>query len=125
MGLDIHFLADDKNDIQNDVNEKTEVGYFRKVNSLFDWIETKVQPIDNCTTILISKDVLMELALVLDNLTPDNCRELFPTREGFFFGSTEYDKYYWFDVETIKNWVKGILSSFDFENQNLYFWAWW
>ncbi|MDE9492890.1 hypothetical protein KKJ09_04580 [Xenorhabdus bovienii] len=125
MGLDIYFLSDDKNDIQDDINEKTQVGYFRKINSLFNWVNINVQSIENCTTILISKDVLIKLSSILDELTPDNCHKLFPTCDGFFFGSAEYDKYYWFDVEEVKNWLKGILNSFDFENKNLYFWAWW
>ncbi|WP_338156726.1 hypothetical protein, partial [Xenorhabdus bovienii] len=107
------------------INEKTQVGYFRKINSLFNWVNINVQSIENCTTILISKDVLIKLSSILDELTPDNCHKLFPTCDGFFFGSAEYDKYYWFDVEEVKNWLKGILNSFDFENKNLYFWAWW
>ncbi|AOM42863.1 hypothetical protein [Xenorhabdus hominickii] len=127
MGLDIYFFADDKENTQKfDVkNTKSEVGYFRKVNSLFAWIESHVESIGNCKPILISQDVLQKLASDLDKLIPANCDELFPSRRGFFFGSDEYDECYWLDVEDVKNWVKGMLNDFDFESQNLYFWAWW
>ncbi|MDC9612889.1 hypothetical protein PSI19_03125 [Xenorhabdus khoisanae] len=128
MGLDIYFLADDKENTQNDVfdvNTKVEVGYFRKVNFLFYWIKNNVKSIENREPILIPQDVLKKLSSDLDKLIPANCQELFPTCNGFFFGSTEYDEYYWLDVESVRAWVKGILNDFDFDNQNLYFWAWW
>lgn len=32
--------------------------------------------------------------------------ELLPTTSGFFFGSTDYDKYYYRDVENVKNWIE-------------------
>ena len=40
--------------------------------------------------------------------------ELLPTMSGFFFGSTDYDDYYYKDVEEVRNWVKEtLLPKFD------------
>lgn len=123
MGLDIHFFSGEK---QNErVDYDTQVGYFRKINSLFRWVSYNVQSVDNCKSILIPKQKLEQLSADLNRLTKDNCMTIFPTSEGFFFGSTEYDQYYWSDVEEVKSWVSSTLKSFDFDNHDLFFWAWW
>lgn len=116
MGLDIYFHSSNYNE---------EVGYFRKVNSLLKWIEDNVAEFDNCERILIEKRHLEQLKATLDQLTPENCSELFPTQGGFFYGSTDYDEYYWQDVEEVKLWVEETLENFDFEAEKLIFHAWW
>lgn len=52
-------------------------------------------------------------------------RELLPTVEGFFFGETDYDEYY-FEVlgETIEK-LKDILKNFDFDNNYLIYGSSW
>lgn len=37
-------------------------------------------------------------------------RELLPTQNGFFFGSTDYDEYYWRDLEFTKEQLEKILE---------------
>ncbi|CCW29055.1 hypothetical protein ABLA30_08915 [Xenorhabdus nematophila] len=123
MGLDIHFFSVEKHKKCTDKN--IQVGYFRKVNSLLYWVSNNVQNVNNCEEILISKHKLEQLIAVLNELTKDNCNKLFPTSDGFYFGSTEYDEYYWSDVEEIKDWVNNVLKSFDFNHYKLFFWAWW
>ena len=51
--------------------------------------------------------------------------ELMPTESGFFFGPTLYDEWY---LESLKNTVSqidNILETTDFDEQDLYFNAWW
>ena len=46
---------------------------------------------------------------------------------GFFFGSTDYDNYYYDDVETVRDYVKyKLLPEFDTleEEENIYFEIW-
>ncbi|EIX0822301.1 hypothetical protein MJ755_004817, partial [Escherichia coli] len=48
-----------------------------------------------------------------------------PTREGFFFGSQEYDEGYWHDVGQLKELVEDLIKNHDFHNNRLTFCAWW
>ncbi|HDS0567830.1 TPA: hypothetical protein ACH74J_005578, partial [Escherichia coli] len=107
------------------VPETREVGYFRKVNPLIAWFEKHCGPLENAVERPVSRTELEALLSDLECLTPENCREFFPTTEGFFFGSQEYDQYYWKDVEDVKSWVRSTLDSFDFERKILLLWAWW
>ncbi|EBV7459757.1 hypothetical protein ACSDUA_003042 [Escherichia coli] len=128
MGLDIFFLGRDRvcvTDAVVSVPETREVGYFRKVNPLIAWFEKHCGPIENAVERPVSRTELEALLSDLECLTPENCREFFPTTEGFFFGSQEYDQYYWKDVEDVKSWVRSTLDSFDFERKILLLWAWW
>lgn len=83
-----------------------EVGYWRKANQIHNWFVENVQGgVDNCATYFVSKETLSELRdickTVLEN--PDQAQELLPTSSGFFFGTTEYDEWYFKDLEdTIK-----------------------
>lgn len=83
-----------------------EAGYWRKSNHIHNWFVQNVQEgKDECQEAYVSRDHLKELRevcqKVLDNrnLAPD----LLPTASGFFFGSNEYDDWYFSDIEdTIK-----------------------
>lgn len=83
-----------------------DVGYWRKANAIHDWFVKNVQGgEDQCRPHYVDREQLIELRelcqQVLDNhrLAP----ELLPTTSGFFFGSTEYDDYYYQDLElTVK-----------------------
>ena len=58
-------------------------------------------------------------------INPEIAQELLPTAEGFFFGSTDYDEYYYEDlVYTIKK-LKKVLDTFDFENEYLVYTSSW
>lgn len=128
MGLDIYFytkqkIVDSTNPDTSD--ERIELGYFRKFNALFNWVNTHIKPIENCVDILISKEDLIKLQETLNQLNTSNCAELLPTQDGFFFGSTVYDEAYWEDVGYLKELISQFLEEFDFENEQIDFHAWW
>jgi len=50
----------------------------------------------------------MAEGLVLED--SKTARELLPTQEGFFFGGTDYDEYYWCDLECTKEQLEKILG---------------
>lgn len=85
---------------------KVEAGYWRKANHIHKWFVDNVQGgVDECQDSFVSRDQLKELRetcqKVLDN--PDLAATLLPTAEGFFFGGTSYDQWYFSDIEdTIK-----------------------
>ncbi|EBR3856260.1 hypothetical protein DNY36_27485, partial [Salmonella enterica subsp. diarizonae] len=77
------------------------------------------------TDVPLTRHDLEKLRGTLDRLTPENCNDLFPTTEGFFFGSQEYNDDYWSDVDSLKQFVQQQLASFDFDAHRLCFHAWW
>lgn len=137
MGLDIYFYANEKADADNnrisalqmdaesDGDVDIEVGYFRKVNALFAWVEDHVGTIENCEKLPVTQAHLLALQRDLQALTPENCQAVFPTRAGFFFGPTDYDDGYWADVDDVKHWLDEMFDDFEFELFSLYFMAWW
>lgn len=74
--------------------------YFRKVNFLLPYFNYE----DNLSYIEISKEAISSLIRdceeVLDKKDDEVSADLLPTECGFFFGSTDYDEYYYHDVES-------------------------
>lgn len=56
---------------------------------------------------------------------PEVCKKLLPTKEGFFFGATEYNEYYLQDLEYTVKELEKILKEFDFENNYLVYTSSW
>ncbi len=83
-----------------------EVGYWRKANQIHKWFVDNVQDgKDDCGNYYVSHEDLAKLKdlcqKVLDD--PSLAKDLLPTASGFFFGNTDYDRYYLDDLrETIK-----------------------
>ena len=116
MGLDI-FITKKK---------RTNLGYFRKVNFLVKFFEERGFDVENQTPLVINKDDAKELLSACEEVLKDNSKasEILPTMSGFFFGSTDYNDYYYKDVEEVRNYVKNkLLPEFDTldEDEEIYF----
>lgn len=73
------------------------IGYMRKANAIHAYIvDHFAAGRDNCQEIELGVDELKELKAVVDEVLADHSKasEKLPTRSGFFFGSTEYDEWY-------------------------------
>lgn len=105
MGLDINFIKTKK------------IGYFRKVNFLVRFFESRGYDIDNMTLISIDREDAEELLERCHMVLEDHSRadELLPTTSGFFFGNTEYNEEYFQDVREVKNYIRFILLK-EFDN---------
>lgn len=73
------------------------IGYWRKANAIHNWFIKNVQcgTDDNRPYDLMLSDIVELKSVckkVLDD--PDLAEKLLPTISGFFFGSTEYDRWY-------------------------------
>ena len=82
---------------------EVEVGYWRKANAVHDWFVKNVQDgEDDCKSYYVSREKLEELRSLCQRVLDDReqARELLPTTQGFFFGSTEYDEWYFKDIES-------------------------
>lgn len=53
------------------------------------------------------------------------CESLLPTKNGFFFGGTEYDQWYISDVENTYKTLSKVLEETDFEKQMLFYVSSW
>jgi len=112
------------------------VAYWRKANAIHNWfVEELADGVDNCEPIYVGRKNLIELRdLVADVLKvkdmqeadPDEAlptaEDLLPTQGGFFFGDTEYDDWYWMQVEYTHDRLTAILDNpkfadFDFTYQ--------
>ena len=119
MGLDI-FLTKKK---------CSEIGYFRKVNFLVNFFKKKGFDVPNQIPLAIKREDAEELLSKCEEVLKDHSKgpELLPTMSGFFFGSTDYDNYYYDDVEAVRDYVKDkLLPEFDTleEEENIYFETW-
>lgn len=116
------WIGEDKNEKYNKVIEAIEaekivhddmpsaivgvkVGYWRKANAIHQWFVDNCQNgEDDCREAYVSREKLEELLATCKKVLENNslCDELLPTQSGFFFGSTEYDDYYFGDIsETV------------------------
>jgi len=97
-----------KNEIKTDKVKYIieEALYWRKVNSIHNWFVENVQDgVDECQEVDVDTDKLKELLETIKKVLADHslAKELLPTGERFFFGSTDYDEWYWKDLEnTVK-----------------------
>jgi hypothetical protein len=84
-----------------------EVGYWRKFNALHNWFVQNCQDgNDNCGEYYVEHEQLKELVEVLrkvikykDSVDAEVLGDLLPTASGFFFGGTDYDEWYFSDVQ--------------------------
>ena len=98
--------------------------YFRKFNALVEWVANNVGNVENCEPIELTRTHIELLQNTLNNLTPENCKLKFPTCSGFFFGSQEYDRWYWEDVESAKEMCEEILETADWDQDVVKFLIW-
>lgn len=105
------------------INPWNEVAYFRKVNFLIPFFGYE----ENCSNIEIDKyqveDLIEACKEVLAN--HDKASSLLPTQAGFFFGSTDYDDWYFDDVQNVKEKFEEILADFDRDEDILLMHCWW
>lgn len=100
-----------------------EVGYWRKANAIHQWfVENCQDGVDDCKEYDVSHEQLEELLNLcklalehrpkdgdeeIDDITPES---LLPTQSGFFFGSTDYDDYYFEDIENTINILEPLVA---------------
>ena len=77
-----------------------ELGYWRKANAIHNWFVHNCQDgQDDCDEYIVQYSDLVKLREICKEVIDNNKPELLPTTSGFFFGSTEYDDWYWQDVK--------------------------
>lgn len=100
---------------------------FRKQNYIFRFVEDRIDgKIKNCENYELGKAEIEELLNRVNTVLDDHSKaqELLPTQAGFFFGNTEYNKYYFDDLEYAKRELTAMLADWD-GDEKATFWAWW
>jgi len=90
--------------------------YWRKANAIHQWFVENVQyGEDDCHIYEVDVDQLKELLAVCEEVLADRSKaeELLPTQAGFFFGSLEYDEWYWDDVKQTAAGIRAILENIE------------
>ena len=102
-----------------------QVAYWRKSNQIHKWFVDHVQGgVDNCEEYRVTRD---QLQLLVDNcklvlMNKEEAPNLLPPQEGFFFGSYEYDEYYFGDIQDTIEQLEKVLKEYpedwDFQYQS-------
>jgi hypothetical protein len=94
------------------------MGYWRKSNMIHHWfVNNLAEGEDDCNPIIVRREDLEQLKEVCINViaVPEMAEELLPTGSGFFFGSTDYDEYYFGDLnDTLGILTRCLESKFDY-----------
>lgn len=137
MGLDMNLMtADpsiDKDQFFSYDSKKLgikHVAYWRKANQIHRYFCTVGICLEPDVLYRISgKDILNLLDKCVQVLKePRKAKEILPTQEGFFFGSTNYDNYYFYGIaETLEQMSKLFFdySPKEFEKTNFLYYASW
>lgn len=81
------------------VSSEYEIGYWRKFNALHSYIVNSfADGVDECQDIVLWEQDIKRILETLKSLTPENASVVMPPKDGFFFGSTDIDEWYWRDV---------------------------
>lgn len=77
------------------------LAYWRKANAIHKWFVDKCQDgVDECQETCLTREQLQELIDTCKTVLADEKKadKLLPSTNGFFFGSTDYDDYYFDDL---------------------------
>lgn len=98
-------------------------GDWRKANAIHQWFVENVQEgKDDCREYYVSEDKLKELLDICNQIkaNPTLAPELLPTQGGFFFGSTDYDEYYWDDIDLTISIIENAIQDREVVNDKEY-----
>lgn len=99
--------------------------YFRKVNFIYEYFRNKLEEECCKATKVEIKNLIDTCKDVLAHKGDEDYAKLhLPTTAGFFFGSTEYDKWYWEDVKDCKKQMEKIYKTLKDDDFVLWFFSW-
>ena len=99
------------------IKVEVQVAYWRKVNSVHKWFVDNVQNgVDDCGEYRVTREQLMQLRTLCNSIYKDKNLSMahvgLPTQDGFFFGNTEYDEYYFADLEDTAKQIDFVLENY-------------
>lgn len=147
MGLDSDIFAIRKGEKPDgDWDNINQLWYGGKANAIHNWFVVNVQNgEDNCEDNKISREQFEKLFDTLNKIMElydapelqslpeddrmdkikDECAKLLPTKAGYFFGCIDYDYFYIYEVKNLRDTLKILLSSSDFDRYDYYYSSSW
>ena len=108
------------------VESTYQVGYWRKFNALHSYIITNFNDgVDDCREIWLPIRCCEQILNDLKKINENNASEIMPTCEGFFFGSTRIDEYYFQDVKYSIDLFEKVIKLAKEYNYEVYYHASW
>ena len=98
---------------------KYKVGYWRKVNCVHQFfVDRCANGEDDCRPVYVGLEELEELKTRCEKVLKKHAlaEDLLPTQEGFFFGSQEYDEYYFHDLQYTLDIINPVIDFLRNEN---------
>lgn len=122
MGLDM-FL------VKKVEGAEIEIAYWRKANQIHNWFVLNCQNgVDDCRETKVSRKTLMKLLAdckeVLKEYNTKKSIEILPTKRGFFFGGTLYDKWYYKDIKDTVELIENLEKELR-EDEDIYYYSSW
>ena len=108
-------------------------GYWRKANQIHKFfIDKCADGVDDCRDVYVEdrflkdlRDICTELLKLKGKKFVQKAQELLPTTDGFFFGGTEYNKWYRRDLRQTIKIINGLnLDSYDYNVDYIYRASW-
>ena len=104
-----------------------DVAYWRKANQIHHWFVKNIQDgEDDCREYPVSKEDLQSLLEVCQCVKnePSDANMLLPVSDGFFYGSQEFDQYYFDQIDRTIEVLEEILANYD-QDSDYYYQASW
>jgi hypothetical protein len=106
---------------------KFQVAYWRKANAIHKYFVDKcANGKDECQDIYVPMEELVKLKELCEQVLENKslASELLPSQAGFFFGSTDYDEYYYQDLENTIEQISKVIEK-DNSSWDIYYKASW
>lgn len=102
---------------------------WRKANAIHKWFVDNVQNgKDDCSKWMVGMEDLKKLNQLIGEVEKHHkvAKDLLPTLEGLFFGSYEYDEWYWDELKDTKKKLDYIIKNEDkFKELEIYYQSSW
>lgn len=109
---------------------KYKLGYWRKANQIHQWFVKNVQDgEDNCKEYYVTREKLEVLQKIckhiIDTKDMNYAKENLPTQSGFFFGDTNYEEEYLYDIQSTLDIIDNALKLQEKYSLDIYYQASW
>lgn len=129
MGLDMYLTRKyhHSNAEGTVILQEEEIGYWRKANAIHAWFVDNIQKgMDDQEVYEVTLDQLHTLLTLVKTVLahPEKAPDLLPTREGFFFGGTDYDEWYFDGLRDTVKIIEDAIAA-HFGEAHYYYSCWW
>lgn len=117
MGLDMWLMNETKG---------VEVAYWRKANQIRNWFAMNLDEFADNGSTPVRREDLVELKNVCLLVLKDRskAKSLLPTSSGFFFGSTQFDEWYFEDVRYTAEVLQEVIEKTNWDTDKVQYYEW-